>query len=227
MIVVEGLRVSFGRTVALDGIELTLEEGITGLFGPNGSGKSTLLRAVAGLVRPSRGSITFEGVRVAPTQENWRRLVGYAGHESGLYPNLTVTENLELFGKLYGSDAARPKRLLAQLGLEDRSKTLAGELSAGLKRRAAVARALVGEPRLLLLDEPYANLDDDSAALVTEALVTWREPGRSALIATHGARKLKAFADGGVILRRGRVVTHGRYRDSSQRRRPFHETAAP
>lgn len=227
MIVAESLRVRFGRTVALDGIELTLEEGITGLFGPNGSGKSTLLRAVAGLIRPSQGSITFEGAPVAVAQEGWRRLVGYAGHESGLYPNLTVAENLELFGKLYGSDAARPARLLAQLGLEGRAETLAGDLSAGFKRRAAVARALVGEPRLLLLDEPYANLDDDSAALVTEALIAWREPGRSALVATHGARKLKAFADAGVILRRGRIVTHGRYRDPSQRRRPFHETAAP
>ena len=227
MIVVESLRVRFGRTIALDGIDLTLEEGITGLFGPNGSGKSTLLRAVAGLVRPSQGSITFEGAPVAVAQEGWRRLVGYAGHESGLYPNLTVAENLELFGKLYGSDATRAGGLLAGLGLEGRAGTLAGDLSAGFKRRAAVARALVGEPRLLLLDEPYANLDDDSAALVTEALVAWREPGRSALIATHGARKLKAFADAGVILRRGRVVTHGRYRDASQRRRPFHETAAP
>jgi ABC-2 type transport system ATP-binding protein len=227
VIVVEGLRVRFGRTVALDGIELTLEEGITGLFGPNGSGKSTLLRAVAGLVRPSHGQITFEGAPVSAAREAWRRLVGYAGHESGLYPNLTVSENLELFGRLYGSDPARPASLLSQLGLESRSRTPAGELSAGVKRRAAVARALVGEPRLLLLDEPYANLDDDSAALVTEALVTWRQPGRSALIATHGAKKLKAFADAGVILRRGKVVTHGRYRDASQRRRPFHETAAP
>lgn len=227
MIVVEGLRVRFGRTVALDGIELTLEEGITGLFGPNGSGKSTLLRAVAGLVRPSQGRITFEGAPVAAADEGWRRLVGYAGHESGLYPNLTVSENLELFGRLYGSDPARSASLLSQLGLEGRSKTLAGELSAGLKRRAAVARALVGEPRLLLLDEPYANLDDDSATLVTEALVAWREPGRSALIATHGARKLKAFADAGVILRRGRIVTQGRYRDSLQQRRPFHETTTP
>ncbi|MDQ3662438.1 MAG: heme ABC exporter ATP-binding protein CcmA [Actinomycetota bacterium] len=227
MIVVEGLRVRFGRTVALDGIELTLEEGITGLFGPNGSGKSTLLRAVAGLVKPSQGGITFEGSPIAPAQENWRRLVGYAGHDSGLYPNLTVAENLRLFGKLYGCDPARPAGLLKLLGLENRAGTYAGELSAGLKRRAAVARALVGEPRLLLLDEPYANLDDDSAALVTEALVAWRAPGRSALIATHGARKLKAFADAGVILRRGRVVTHGRYRDPSQRRRPFHQTAAP
>jgi ABC-2 type transport system ATP-binding protein len=227
VIVVEGLRVRFGRTVALDGIELTLEEGITGLFGPNGSGKSTLLRAVAGLEKPSQGSITFDGAPVAASREAWRRLVGYAGHESGLYPNLTVAENLELFGRLYGGDVERPARLLSQLGLEARSGTLAGELSAGLKRRAAVARALVGEPRLLLLDEPYANLDDDSAALVTAALVAWRKPGRSALIATHGAKKLKSFADAGVILRRGRVVTHGRYRDPSQRRRPFHETATP
>ena len=227
MIVVEGLRVRFGRTVALDGIELTLEEGITGLFGPNGSGKSTLLRAMAGLVRPSQGSITFEGAPVASRGEAWRRLVGYAGHESGLYPNLTVAENLGLFGRLYGSDAEHPASLLSQLGLGNRAGTLAGELSAGLKRRAAVARALVGEPRLLLLDEPYANLDDDSAALVTEALVAWREPGRSALVATHGAKKLKSFADAGVILRRGRIVTYGRYRDPSQRRRPFHETATP
>jgi ABC-2 type transport system ATP-binding protein len=227
VIVAENLRVHFGRTLALDGVDLRLEEGITGLFGPNGSGKSTLLRALAGLLRPSQGFITFNGEPVSAGRESWRRLVGYAGHDSGLYPNLSVRENLELFRRLSGGDGQRTAGLLTELGLESRSDTPAGELSAGFKRRAAVARALVGEPRVLLLDEPYANLDDDSAALVTGTLTGWRGPGRTALIATHGAKKLKAFADAGVILRRGRIVTQGRYRDPAQRRRPFHEPAAP
>jgi ABC-type multidrug transport system ATPase subunit len=87
-----------------------------------------------------------------------------------------------------------------------------GTLSAGLKRRAAVARALLGEPRLLLLDEPYANLDADATELVSEAIRTWRRPGRTALVATHGAKELKRWADGGIVLRRGRVVVSGRYK---------------
>ncbi|MFN2488612.1 MAG: heme ABC exporter ATP-binding protein CcmA [Actinomycetota bacterium] len=211
MIHIEQLTISFGRTVALDALDLAIRPGVTGVFGPNGSGKSTLLRAVAGLLRPTRGRVAFNERTITAADERFRRLVGYAGHDSGLYGRLSLRENLTLFARLHGAPGRRSDEVIAQLGLDEHAGKLVGDLSAGLKRRAAVARALLHEPDLLLLDEPYANLDDDAAALVSAAIQGWGAPGRTALIATHGAKNLKRWVDAGIILQRGRVSTYGRY----------------
>ncbi|MGH2788574.1 MAG: heme ABC exporter ATP-binding protein CcmA [Actinomycetota bacterium] len=211
MIIAANLRVSFGRTRALDGIDLSLDEGIHGLFGPNGSGKSTLLKVFAGLLRPTSGEVTVDGHVPRSRAESVRRMIGYAGHDSGLYPDLTVAENLVLFARLYGMDPARVRNLIESVGLAEWAEAPAGALSAGLTRRAAVARAILHEPKVLLLDEPYANLDDDAAEMVSETVKSWRAPGRVGVIATHGAKLVKRFADGGVILKRGRIVISGSY----------------
>ncbi|MBA2274145.1 MAG: heme ABC exporter ATP-binding protein CcmA [Actinobacteria bacterium] len=208
MIAIEGVRVTYRRTVALHSIDLLLLPGVTGLFGPNGSGKSTLLRVLAGLLRPGGGTVTWDGVPITAADEAFRARVGYAGHGSGLYDRLSVRENLELFGALHGVGAARVEEMLELVGLRDRGGLPAGELSAGLKRRAAVARALLHEPQLLLLDEPYANLDDDGAGKVSDAIKAWRAPGRVGLVATHGARRVKGYADGSIILQHGRIISY-------------------
>ena len=215
MIETRDLTVVFGRTTALDSLTLNLAPGVTGLFGANGSGKSTLLRAVAGLLRPRRGSVSLFGVTSADVDEDLRRNLGYAGHEPGLYERLTVAENLEFFARMYGAAPARIPDVINQLGLTDRAETRVDALSAGYLRRAAVARALIHDPAILLLDEPYANLDDDASAFVSAAVTRWRDNGtgdRVAIVATHGAKKVKAYADAGVILQRGRLVRHGAYR---------------
>jgi heme ABC exporter ATP-binding subunit CcmA len=209
----ESLSVSFGRTKALANVDLELTEGVVGLFGPNGSGKSTLLRTVCGLEHPTVGRVLVGGRPVSLADESFRRRIGYAGHEPGLYARLTLQENLTLFARLYDLPDARARAVLNLLGLEHSAGVRAGDLSAGTKRRAAVARALLHEPEVLLLDEPYANLDDDAAALASNAISAWNQPGRVALVATHGAKRLKAFASSGVILKQGRVVVHGVYRD--------------
>lgn len=210
MIELSGLTVVYGRTRALDSVTLTLHDGVTGLFGPNGAGKSTLLRVLAGLLRPTAGRVTYDGAELSATDESFRARVGYAGHAPGLYGRLTVRENLELFARLHGAPAANVDDVLARLGLEGLAATRVHELSAGFTRRAAVARALVHEPDLLLLDEPYANLDDDAAELLSETVVAWRQPGRCAVIATHGAKRVKAFADASLILKRGTPVSYRR-----------------
>ncbi|HEV2755831.1 MAG TPA: heme ABC exporter ATP-binding protein CcmA [Actinomycetota bacterium] len=215
------VEVAFGRTLALHGVSLELGPGVTGLFGPNGSGKSTLLSVLAGLTRPTAGAATYGGAPVAASREEWRRLVGYAGHEPGLYPGLTVAENLELWAKLFDAPGRRVDVMVEQLGLGDRRHTAVRSLSAGYKRRAAVARALLHEPAILLLDEPYANLDDEASDLVSAAVVAWRTPERVGVIATHGAKKVKAYADAGIILKRGRVIS---YRRGAQQ---LAEAAAP
>lgn len=208
MIRLDSVSVLYGRTLALDAVDLDLGEGVVGLFGPNGSGKSTLLKVIAGFVRPSRGAVYAGDVPVRLGDETWRRHVGYAGHEPGLYARLSVRENVALFAHLYDAPAARVDGILEQLGIADRAESRVDGLSAGLKRRASVARALVHDPRVLLLDEPYANLDDDAANRVSDTLIEWRRPGRVAVVATHGAKRLKAFADSGVVLKDARVVSH-------------------
>lgn len=206
----EGVEVAFGRTLALHGLTLELFPGVTGLFGPNGSGKSTLLSVLAGLLRPTAGSAVYRGRPVSASDEEWRRHVGYAGHEPGLYPALTVAENLTLWAQLFDAPGRRVEEMIERLGLGDRRNTHVRALSAGYKRRASVARALLHEPAVLLLDEPYANLDDDAAAEVSAAVVEWRRPDRIAVVATHGAKKVKAYADAGIILKHGRVVSYRR-----------------
>ena len=210
MIVLDSVTVNYGRTLALHDVSLDFVPGITGVFGPNASGKSTLLRVLAGLVRPTKGRVTVEGRSLDLGDEDFRRLVGYAGHEPGLYGRLSVQENLELFARLYGVANNRPLELLEQLGIADRAATPVADLSAGLKRRTAVARALLHEPSLLLLDEPYANLDDEAADLVSEAVQNWWAPGRIGVMATHGAKRVKEFASGSLILKRGTPISYRR-----------------
>lgn len=214
MIELEDVRAVYARTIALDHVRLSIGPGITGLYGPNGSGKSTLLRVIAGLHRPTQGRVLFDGSARRASDENVRRRIGYAGHEAGLYARLSVEENLSLFAALWGADQSRVPLVLEQVGMTDRARSRIDELSAGLKKRASVARALVHEPDILLLDEPFATLDDEAADLVTEAIKSWRGPGRCAVIATHGAKRLKSFADGSVVLRRGLVASDRRLDES-------------
>jgi heme exporter protein A len=208
LIQIDGLTVAYGRTIALTTLDLVISEGVTGLFGPNAAGKSTLLRVLAGLLRPTRGRVMLNGRPVDTSDENFRRRIGYVGHDSGLYGRLSVRENLALFSSLYGTGEGQVDELIGRLDLHPYSGVRVEELSAGLKRRAAVARGLLHEPDVLLLDEPYANLDDDASELVSSAVKAWRRPSRIAVIATHGAKKVRAFADARIVLQRGRLASH-------------------
>jgi heme exporter protein A len=213
VIELRGLTVVFGRTIALDRLDLRIEPVLTGIFGPNGAGKSTLLRALAGLERPSEGSIEFASLNGLDPEERRRRM-SYAGHASGLYGHLTVIENLSLFATLYGAPAGRPLEMIRALALEEHAHKPARELSAGLKRRAAVCRALLHDPEVLLVDEPYANVDDEASAAISTAIQGWWRPGRYGLVATHGAKKVRAYAHAGVVLQRGRLARAGRYTEA-------------
>ena len=138
MIELEDVRAVYARTIALDHVDLSIGDGITGLYGPNGSGKSTLLRVIAGLHRPARGHVRFDGVPRRMSNESLRRRIGYAGHEAGLYARLSVEENLSLFAALWGAGRDRVPVVLEQVGLRDRGRSRVDELSAGLKKRASV-----------------------------------------------------------------------------------------
>src|SRR5207249_2234710 len=164
MLSAEGLRHAFGtgggRVVALDNVSFSLEAGQTlAIFGPNGAGKTTLLKVLAGLIRPDAGRATVAGGRGA---------IGWIGHQSHLYGHLTVRENLLFWAALYAVPAAtratRADATLRQLGIADRAEQAVWSLSRGLARRAAIAKALIHEPRVLLLDEPFTGLDLAAAA---------------------------------------------------------------
>jgi heme exporter protein A len=200
IIELEGLARAYGERVALAGVTLSLPAGRTlVVFGPNGAGKSTLLRVLATLLRPSEGVARVLG-RVLP-DEAWavRGRIGFLGHEPLLYRELTGRENLRFQARLFGVAAERVEELLAQLKLERRADDPVRTLSRGTVQRLAVARAVLHDPELLLLDEPRANLDPAASDLVEPLLA-----GRTRVVTSHDPAGGLAEADLALGLRGGR-----------------------
>jgi len=202
MLSAEGLRHTYGRVVALDGVSLTLVPGQTlAIFGPNGSGKTTLLKVLAGLIRPQQGWARVAG---------GRRAIGWIGHQSHLYGHLSVRENLLFWAALYGVAAAergvRAAAILERLGLSDRAGQPVWSLSRGLAQRAAIAKALVHDPRVLLLDEPFTGLDLAAAGDLRKLLGELRGAGRVLVLATHNVDEGVELATDVAFQRQGRLV---------------------
>src|SRR5688572_5350347 len=200
----QGLTRVFGERVALEDVTLTVTAGTTlVVFGPNGAGKSTLLRILATLLRPQAGTVRVLG-RALPG-EAWavRGRVGLLTHEPLLYRDLSVRENLRFHARLHGVAEERIDELLDATGLTDRAHDAVRTLSRGMTQRAAVCRAVLHDPPLLLLDEPRANLDPHSIELV-EPLIG-RSSGRTRIITSHDPRGGLAEADVALGLRDGRV----------------------
>jgi len=196
---------AFGAIKALDGISFTLERGRTlVIFGPNGAGKTTLLRVLAGLVRPTHGSAGVEG---------GRRAIGWIGHQSQLYGHLTVQENLRFWGTLYDVPARdlerRTGELIIRLGLEARAGQQVRTLSRGETQRAAIARALVHDPAVLLLDEPFTGLDRLAAEELGRVLGELAARGRATVLVTHDVKEGTELASDVAFMRAGRFVAFG------------------
>jgi heme exporter protein A len=197
----------FGRERVLRGVSLEVPPGAgLAVFGPNGSGKSTLLRVLAGLLRPARGTVVVGGDDLFAVPSA-RRRIGYVGHEPMLYGGLTVAENLTLYATLYGLGAARARidALCSLLGLTKYRETVIARLSRGLAQRAAVARALLHGPAVLLLDEPFAGLDPEAAAHLSAHLDEFRRRGGALVLATHQAAEAARTAGEARLLRNGRL----------------------
>jgi len=210
----------YGRRRALVRANLTCRTGeIVGLFGPNGAGKSTLLGIISTLIAPSDGEVRFGGRLAADLDDGLRHRIGVLGHDLYLYADLTARENLEFFGRLYGLDDldARVSRALDEVRLSDRAGDRAGAFSRGLRQRLGLARALLHQPRLVLLDEPFTGLDDDSVNLLAARLRQLREAGAIVIMATHDFETADGLVDRPVCLREGRVRVlesgSGRIRD--------------
>ena len=204
MLRAEALRHAYGPVWALDDITFTLQPGQTlVIFGPNGAGKTTLLKTLAGLIRPAAGTVQIDG---------GRRAIGWIGHQTHLYNHLTVRENLLFWASLYdvpvAERARRADRLMAQLGLADRADQPVQALSRGLAQRATIARALVHEPTVLLLDEPFTGLDLAAAGDFRRLLVDYAAAGRSVVIATHNVEEGAELASEIAFQVRGKFVAH-------------------
>src|SRR5690348_2978412 len=164
---VVGVRKRYGKTVALDGVSLAIEEGeMFGLLGPNGAGKTTLINILCGLADADAGEVRLFGKPFSRNDREARRLVGIGTKDLSIYPDLSARENLRFFGKLYGIRGPeleqRVSELLSAVGLTDRADDRAGTFSGGMKRRLNLAAAVVHRPRLLFLDEPTTGVDPQS-----------------------------------------------------------------
>lgn len=201
-----GLGKSFGPTAALRGVDLRVawDERVA-LLGGNGAGKTTLLRLAAGLLRPTSGELRLAGRALDREGSALRRLVGFVGHQSLLYPDLTVEENLAFFARLYGvaDSGRRIEALLARLGMAGRRRDRLGALSRGLQQRVALARALLHDPPVLLLDEPETGLDAAGRELLSEEVGA---SGRTVLLSTHDRGLARQVAERAVVLVGGRIA---------------------
>jgi len=209
-IAARGVTKRFGRAAALCDLDLEIEPGTSlVLLGPNGAGKSTLLRLLAGLSRPSAGDIEVDG---HPAHHRATRArLGYVGHATLLSPSLTVRENLIFAARLQGlpQPRARADARLEGDGLAALADRAASALSRGQAQRVSIARALIHDPALVLLDEPFTGLDGGAAARLSERLSLLRESGCTTVLATHGLDAARPLADRALVLDAGRCAWNG------------------
>ncbi|HYI65625.1 MAG TPA: heme ABC exporter ATP-binding protein CcmA [Candidatus Limnocylindrales bacterium] len=199
----------FAGSPALAGVSLRVDAGrAIALLGPNGAGKTTLLRLLATAIRPSYGRASVDGLDVDRDAALVRERVAYLSHATGLYDDLSARENLRFAATMLGTPEpeARVERALADVGLATRADDRVRDFSAGMRKRLALGRILLGSASLVLLDEPYAALDGDGMRLVDQLLGAWREVGVSVLVASHSTERFESLLDGRVMLDRGLVL---------------------
>ncbi len=209
LVVIQGLTKRFGPTWALRKVDLTLTAGaFLAVFGPNGAGKTTLIRILATLSRPSSGEIYVASVPLKRAGTQLRRSIGLVTHQTLLYPDLSAEENLRFYGRLYDVPNLdwHIDQALERVGLQARRYSLVREFSRGMQQRLSIARAILHDPALLLLDEPYTGLDPEAAETLGEILVTLHGQGRTIVLATHNLERGLALCDEVAILARGRVA---------------------
>jgi sodium transport system ATP-binding protein len=214
MIEVEHLHKTFGAKTAVQDVSFSARDGeITGLLGPNGAGKTTTLRMLYTLLRPDSGHIRVDGIDAAREPLEVRRRLGVLPDARGLYKRLTARENIDYFAKLHGVGAAlirqRTETLIADLSMQDIADRRVEGFSQGERVKTAIARALVHEPRNVVLDEPSNGLDVMSTRSLREFLRRLKAQGRCVLFSTHIMQEVAALCDRIVIIAAGRVVADG------------------
>jgi heme exporter protein A len=201
-LVANGLTHWFGKEVALESIDLVVDAGEhMAVLGENGAGKTTLLRILATAARPTSGRLQIMGLDALTERRRLRRRIGFVAHAPGLYPALSVTENLEFFCTLQDVSRSRVAETLALVGLTEVAGRPAGQLSRGMQQRLAIGRAILHDPKLLVLDEPDSSLGSDGAELLAAVM---RE--RTVVLATHDHALANKLCQRTLVLRHGRSV---------------------
>ncbi|MDY0910439.1 ABC transporter ATP-binding protein [Microbacterium sp. CFBP9034] len=225
-IVVDGVRRAFGEIQAVRSVTLQAHAGrVTGLVGPNGSGKTTLLLMLASLLAPDAGTIRIDGIDPVADPHAARGLIGWMPDALGAWGSLTSRETLVVTGRLYGmtksAAAARAEALIAEVGLVGLADSAARVLSRGQKQRLGLARALVNEPRVLLLDEPASGLDPQARIDLRVLLRRLAADGRTILVSSHILSELEEVVDDAVFLVAGETVDAGRVQAAAERARAW------
>lgn len=202
----------YGHVVAVDEVDLSLATGdFLTVFGPNGAGKTSLLGMLGGATRPTSGEVLINGARISYSDPSWRGQVGILSHRGFLYARLTASENLRFYGRLFGLDDldTRIPERLERVGLSNRADFRVDQLSHGMRQRLSLARALLHDPDVVLLDEPYTGLDPSAASVLREVLTDLRDGHRTVVMVTHNLREGLAMATRVAIQSAGRFAWQG------------------
>ena len=214
MLVLDGLTRYYGSFLALDHLSLTIHDGeLHGFVGPNGAGKTTTMRILATLLKPTEGTAALDGVDVAEHPREIRRLMGYMPDFFGVYDRLKAWEYLDFYARCYGFGQKERRRmtdsLLELVNLTDKRDSYVDVLSRGMKQRLCLARALIHDPRLLILDEPASGMDPRARAEMKGILRTLKDMGKTVLISSHILPELSEMCDSLTIIDHGRLVFSG------------------
>jgi heme exporter protein A len=207
-----GLVREYGPVVAVDEIDLGLSAGeFLTVFGPNGAGKSSLLGMLGGAMRPTRGEVLIRGEELSYADVEWRSHVGMVSHRGFLYARLTVEENLRFYGRLFGVERLdeRIAERLKRVGLQNRANFQVRHLSHGMRQRVSLARALLHDPAVVLLDEPYTGLDPSAASVLRGVLAELRDGRRTVVMVTHNLKEGLELATRVAIQVAGRFAWEG------------------
>jgi ABC-type multidrug transport system ATPase subunit len=204
IVVTDGLIKQFGRFAALRGVTAQFASGkLYVIVGDNGAGKTTFLRTIAGLAQQSRGTISVLG---SEDIKSVRSQIGYMAHPSLLYDEMSGMENLIYFAGLYGLPQARCREAIVAVKLDPDLERPVGQYSQGMRQRMSLARAILNDPQLLLLDEPFSNVDLNSAKDMTALLAKMRDQGKTIFVVTHQPGLLESIADEFVWMEAGKII---------------------
>jgi ABC-2 type transport system ATP-binding protein len=214
MLKIHDLQKNYGKFRALNSLNMEVEPGaLYGLVGPNGAGKTTTIRILTGLLLPDGGSVEIDGIDALKEPKKLKAKIGYVPDETGIYDNLKVWEYLEFFSSCYGMEGLTARKramtLLEQVGLSGKSDFYVESLSRGMKQRLCLARALLHDPKLLIMDEPTAGLDPRTRMEFRDMLKELNESGKTILISSHILPELAELCTDVGIIDEGRMILHG------------------
>ena len=209
MIEVSGLRKSYGSVDALRGIDLKINRGeFLTLFGPNGAGKTTLLKILSTIIKPTSGKVLIDGLEINEAHQDIRRKIGVISHKTFLYGDLTAYENLLFYARIYDlqNPEERSRQLIEEVGLKGRENHLVRTFSRGMEQRLSIARAIIHEPNIIYLDEPYSGLDQHAALMLRNLLKKLHTDSRTIIMTTHNILHGLEISDRIVIQLAGKIV---------------------